>query len=307
MKFSNMIISLLVGVFLLFASGCSMLDSTGSNNEGKAISIGSGSSSSKGTGVDLEFAEGNPRLDLTKGETTNFAFVFKNYQRHSISNMKLRVSGYDTGYVSGFEKFQSDTGGTFTSEIPTANPSTGEASQINIATMPVIVDNFMGQIYNFNPRFDYCFEAKTSYLETVCIPEKDKSSCDLDYTNTKVSNGPIGVSIDKLIAAGDKIRVEFTASNNGGGNIVNECFNTEDFSNKFNNLDVTLGTKTGVCKHKGQEEFVISGGKSQFYCEFDRDQDTAFTSNVVVKFDYLYQQTEKLSIKVEDLNYGYSN
>lgn len=300
----NIIMSIILAIFLIFASGCSL---TGSNDtENKGISIGSSTSNSKGSGVSLEFAEGNPRLELTKGEFTNFAFIFKNYQKHDISNMKLRVSGYDVGYVTGLENFQSDLGGAFNPIIPAANPSSGEASQINIANIPVKVDSFMGQTYNFNPKFDYCYEAKTSYLETVCIPEKDKNNCDIQYSNTKVSNGPISVKIDKLIAAGDLIRIEFTISNTGSGSIVNECFNTKDFSKKYDNLNVMLGTKVGDCKHKGQEEFLVSNDKSQFFCEFTRDQETAFTSNIIVSFDYLYQQSKNVNIKVEDLNYGYN-
>ena len=100
---TNHLILLIAAIMLIF-SGCS------SNTDGKQNSIlgsiGSGSSQTTGNGkgVDLTFAEGQPGAQYNKGQQFNFGFIFKNNQNEDITDMQVKISGIEWGYITGLEK-----------------------------------------------------------------------------------------------------------------------------------------------------------------------------------------------------------
>ncbi|MDA3855825.1 MAG: hypothetical protein PF569_06185 [Candidatus Woesearchaeota archaeon] len=280
----------LVSLMILFA-GCSA-DTGDAQTSGF---LGSGSSSKGGVGVGLSFAEGNPKSEMIKEQPGTFAFVFTNYQEHEISDLVVRSKGFDWNYVNGLdEEFSIDT-------IPKATTQTGPGIYAGYIVSGVSVSGFTGD-YNFNPKFDYCYSAKTLYREQICVPSVN-NQCDTDVTKSLVQNGPLSVKYDRINSIEDEIRIDFTVNDNGGGKVVNECFNDEDYANSYE-LVATLGSDQGSCEAVSGQNMI--NGKSKFYCTFSRSGDDSYASQIVVELDYKYQQTKEQKITVKDLNQGYN-
>jgi len=290
-KKNKLLIGILITTMLLLA-GCS------TDIEGQTSGfLGGGSSSTttnKGNGVDLTFAENNPPSSMIKGQPVTFAFIFTNHQEHEITNLKLKTKNFDTGYVSGLASDYS------IKTIPRASDKTGAGVYAGQIVEGVKIDKFEGN-YKFNPVFDYCYTQKSTYLEQICVPST-RNQCDEKIESSTNQNGPLSVTIERITAIDNKIRIDFVIKNNGKGQVVNECFKTDDYANKYN-LAVTLGTAKGDCEAVSGQ--TIINGQSNFYCTFPRQGDESYASQVVVELDSLYQQQTKLSIAVEDLNQGY--
>jgi hypothetical protein len=287
---SSLVVGLLLALMLIFA-GCST--DTGDSKESGLFKKDSGTSSS-GSGVDLSFAENNPPSSMIKGQPSTFAFVFTSYQEHEISDMRVKTKNFDTSYVTGLSADYT------VSKIPRYSEKTGPGVFSGLIAEGVRVDNFEGN-YNFNPVFDYCYSAKTSFREQICVPSK-RNQCDTSIEKAKSENGPVGVSIERITAVEAGIRIDFVINNKGKGKVVNECFKTEDYANAYG-LKVTLGTAQGTCEAISGQNII--NGKSNFYCNFPRTSDESYASQVVVELDYNYQQEARKSIRVEDLNQGY--
>lgn len=291
MKIRNILVVFAVVLMLVF-SGCSI----GSDTKQSGLSIGKGSASSGKGGVDLSFAEGNPSKTLNKDQPVNFAFVFTNYQNHPVDDLKMKIKGVEWGYVKGLKEDYS------LREIPKAT-QTGPGVYSGLVEQGVKITDFI-ESYNFNPKFEYCYSAITEFRKSVCVPAKNTNTCDKSVENALSQNGPVKVSIDRINAIDNKIRIDFTLSDSGLGSVVNECFKTDDYANEYKIESVTLGTKNGNCKAMSGEKMI--NGQSNFYCEFDRSSDEAYSSHVNVELSYKYQQDESLSINVQDLNAGYN-
>lgn len=289
MRRNSILIVVLVSVMLLFA-GCSA-------NTGDAQTSGflsSGSSSKGGVGVGLNFAEGNPKTEMIKGQPGTFAFVFTNYQEHEITDLKVKSKGFDRNYVKGLDEEFS------ISEIPRYTTQAGAGVYSGYIVSGVVVEGFTGD-YTFNPKFDYCYSAKTLYREQICVPSKT-NLCDSEVSKSLIQNGPLTVKYDRINAIEDQIRIDFTISNVGGGEVVNECFNDEDYANAYE-LEATLGSDVGSCEAISGQNII--NGKSNFYCTFTRSAEDSYASQIVVELDYIYQQTTEKKISVKDLNQGY--
>ncbi len=295
MKRKNKYLLTIIGmVFLLFISGCSV-PGLGGDEEESGFSLGGGKSNSGGSGVAVTFDDNNPPSEMIKGQPANFGFIFTNYQTHEITDLKIRTSGFDTGYVKGLNKDYN------IGKIPKATETTGPGYYSGFKIQGVKVDGF-SQKYNFNPKFDYCYTAKTTYTQQICVPSK-KNICEINIDNYKNQNGPLAVTIDRITGFEDKIRLDFKIQNSNSGQVVNQCFKTDDYANKYSKPIVKLGSTTGSCEAVSGEEIV--NGKSSFYCEFSRTGEDSYASQVTVEFNYLYQQSLKKEIVVKDLNNGY--
>lgn len=280
-------------LFLCFAfvfSGCSI----GGGNIKQSGFFSTAKVSSEG-GVDLTFADGSPATSLIAGQPTTFAFVFTNYQKHEITDMKLKVKNFEQDYVSGLNTQYSI--GT----IPKATDTTGAGVYAGHIVEGVRVNNFV-DTYNFDPKFDYCYTAKSSFREQVCIPNS-KNECDAEFEPSAEANGPVEIAIERISSIDNQVRIDFVATNTGNGKVVNECFNTEDYANKYD-LTATLGTKTGSCEAVSGKQII--NGKSNFYCTFAKNNDDSYASQIVVELKYLYQQETELNIVVKDLNSAYN-
>jgi hypothetical protein len=242
----------------------------------------------------LSFAQGNPPAEMIKGQSVTFAFVFTNYQEHEISDLQVKTKNFDRGYVAGLAESYN------VNMIPRASDKTGPGVYSGQVVEGVRVDGFSGE-YNFNPVFDYCYSAKTFFREQICVPSK-KNQCEADIEKSVRQNGPVDVKIERVTSVEDKIRIDFVANNAGSGQVVNECFNTEDYANDYD-LKVTLGSSQGTCEAVSGQKII--NGKANFYCSFPRSGDGSYASQVVVEMDYKYQQSTKKNIVVEDLNQGY--
>ena len=276
---------------VLFLSGCGL----GDDNKEGGISIGGGSSSGGSGGVELSFAEKNPSSEMLVGESQTFAFVFRNNQNHKVDDLVIKAKGFDYSYVKGLDSYK-DSGSV--DEIPRATVQSG-AGVYDGLKVDVTVEGFGDREYNFNPTFDYCYTAETTFSEEVCVPSKD-NICDTKITKSKEQNGPLTVNVDRITPTGDEIRIDFSITDSGKGQIVNECFNDEDHSNAYNNLEVKLGTNTGTCEAPSGEKIINK--KSYFNCKFPRGSSDSYSSQVQVSFDYYYQQSIKKNIVVKDLD-----
>lgn len=294
MNMKNLLSILVIGTFLLFA-GCSKIGLGGADDASQSgIGIGGGSSSKGGSGVDLTFADGRPASEMYKGQPTTFAFVFTNYQEHEVSDLEVKTHGFDTGYVGNLDdRYNVQT-------IPRATEQVGPGIYAGLIVSGVTVDGFEGN-YNFDPKFDYCYSAKTSYREQICVPSKI-NTCDLKIDKNTKQNGPISVKVDRISSVEDQVRVDFTISDSGNGQVVNECFKDDDYANEYK-LKVSLGSVDGQCEALSGQNIIQ--GKSKFYCTFNRQGEEEYSSQIVVALDYKYQQSKELGIVVKDLNQGY--
>lgn len=295
-KFLRNILAITSLFILLALSGCS--SETDGKQSGIFPSIGEGKSTSTSStqGISLEFAEGNPPEEMIKGVAQNFAFVIRNYQTHEVTDMSIKSKGYDTSYAPALSQFEGN--GYSVSSVPKATTQAGPGVFDGLVVSGVSVDGFDGD-YNFNPSFDYCYTAKTNYREQICVPST-RNQCDVKIEKLVNHNGPLTVSLDRITPIENEIRLDFTITNSGNGDVVNECFDTEDYSNEYKNLDVRLGSAQGSCTAVSGQKII--GNKASFYCTFSRSSDESYSSQVVVEFEYLYQQTTQKKIVVKDLN-----
>ncbi len=292
----NILLILITAILLVF-SGCSLTSSSDSSQSG--FSLGGGSSTSKGSstsGVTLEFAQNNPSSEIYKDRPVNFAFIFKNYQDHEITDLAIKSKAYDTGFVSGLSIFEGSSGKTGI-KIPKSSDTQGPGIYPGLIASGVVVTGFESEKYNFNPAFDYCYSAKTSFIEQVCVPSATTNNCDIKFDKFSNQNGPLTVTIDTLRDYGNNIvGADITVKNSGNGQVVNSCFKTDDYAVNYNNVIVKLGSTIGDCK--ASSGYQMLGGESKFYCEFKRTSDESYTSQLTVEFDYLYQNEFKQNIVV---------
>lgn len=286
-------ILVLLIILVLFA-GCSSL---GLGEKTSAITIGSGSSKTSTSdvkkGVVLTFADGNPPKEMFKGEPYTFAFVFQNFLKHDIENVRIKSKGFDTNFVRGL------VSETSVSRIPKASPEFGPGVFSGLVVSGVTVNDFQGD-YSFSPSFDYCYQTKTVYREQICV-KSTKNQCDIDVPKSSDLDGIVSVTVGDVQVVGNDILVRIELSNAGSGEIVNECFKTEDFERKYDSFVVKLGSTVGNCVSSSERNTFISGKSSQV-CRFARTQEDAYSSQISVEFNYLYQQNAKTSVKVKDLS-----
>lgn len=284
---------LIISILILF-SGCS----SDKDIKESGFSIGKGTSkgsSSSKSGVNLEFANQNPPSEMIKGQPYTFAFVFKNFQEHEITDLEFKTKGFERGYVNGLEENYK------IASIPPGTQTTGPGVYSGLVLNGVTVTGFEGN-FAFNPEFDYCYSAKTNYIEQICVPST-MNQCDTQVEKYSKQNGPLSIKIDRITSLENKIRIDFVITNTGSGKVVNECFKTDDYANAYTLSEVKLGSQIVSCNTISGEKIISD--KSNFYCEFPRNGESSYASQVSVKLDYKYQNTVKKNIKVIDLNQGY--
>lgn len=298
MKTKNLILVIVTSILLIF-SGCSG-NTDGAKTSELFPSVGSGTSQTTGNGVDLSFAENQPGKEYNKGQPINFGFVFKNFQDEEITDMKMKITGIEWGYITGLEREYT------ISSIPKATPQAGPGVFTGFFVQGVTVDGFSNN-YNFNPKFDYCYTTKTTFREQVCVPSK-KNICDIKVEKSQYSNGPLKVTINRLVDYSDqttgKVGIELTINNVANGKIVNECFKTEDYANKYELISVKLGNTVGTCT--AVSGYQIVSGTSKIFCEFPRNEDNSYASQVTVELQYKYEQSTPKNILVKDYKAGLS-
>jgi len=292
MRNSNIVMIVLVSIFMLFA-GCS-IPGVGDNTQQNGFFSGGsgGSTSSGGSGVDLTFAPENPPSKMYKGDPRTFGFIFTNHQEHDITDMRIKTKGFETSYVKGLNNNYN------VQTIPKATTQSGAGVFTGLQVTGVSVDGFQEK-YDFNPKFDYCYTAKTSFREQICVPSK-KNTCDVKVDASQKQNGPLVVSADRVVNYQGGIRIDFTVTNKANGKVVNECFKDDDYANSFE-LEAKLGDSSGQCTAVSGQQIV--NGKANFYCEFTRSMEDSYASQIVVGLDYKYQQSAEKKIQVVDLDY----
>lgn len=276
---------------LLVLAGCGGGSET---SQSAFFGIGEGSTGTTKSGVTLRFADGNPPQQMFKGEEYNFAFIFENFQIHDVDDMVLRTGGYDSSLMQGLaEEYQ-------ISNLPRASEAIGPGVYSGLVVDGVRVDDFEGD-FAFPAVFEYCYTAKTAMRENVCVPSS-RNQCETDITKDSAQNGPVVVRIQNINALSDEIRVDFSLTTSGNGQVVNNCFETEDYANDYTINSVKLGSVEGSCTPAGTDDFLLGGGAGNFYCTFPRAGDSSYSSQVLVDIEYKFQQEQQLLLDVRDLD-----
>lgn len=288
-------------IILLLFLGLVLAGCTGATTtEGQQSGLfGAGSSdntdvSSKG-GVTLRFGEGNPPSEMFKGQDYTFSFVFENEQIHDIADMVVRSYGYDEGFVTGLSpEYNVDT-------IPRANSISGVGVYASLIVEGVNVDGFTGD-YSFDPKFDYCYTATTTFREQVCVPSA-RNQCDLNYDRSEEQNGPLQVTLNDLQLAGDDLILPLEIRNRGEGEAVNSCFDSDDYQIGYNLVEVKLGSQTGDCRPASSDSYSLVDDRASIFCTFPRtaSSEEAYVSQLSVELNYKYQQSTELDVEVKDL------
>lgn len=293
MKKRNNLIKIVIAMitFSIIFSGCGMLGS----NEGdqRQSGIGLGSSSSGGNGVEITFE--NENIQPIKGETFSLFMKIKNYQRHEITDLEIRPTGFEKSFVSGLNNQYSETLGKATESGP---------NQKTLLIEGITLDDFTGN-FNFNPIFKYCYSAQSYIRKQTCIPNKN-NQCNIDVDESTEKNGPLSINIDRIFPLGEtKIGIEVTVKDNGGGNIVSECFqdpNRNNYGNPFRIREALIGSNNGNCKPISSDEYVINEKSAKFLCEFDRSSEESYASQITISLDYKYQQSVRKNILIRDMS-----
>ena len=105
-------------------------------------------------------------------------------------------------------------------------------------------------------------------------------------------------------AIADNIRIDVEVTNKASGNVVDTCFDTENYANSFNVVSATLGTSEGSCSPAGTDTYLIANNKANFFCEFERSSDSSYASQLSFELEYLYNQETKQKIVVKDVTQG---
>lgn len=295
METKNKIGFVLVVLVMLFLAGCSggTEGAQQSGLFGRGDANSNSGSSSNTNGVILKFAENRPPSEMFKGEGYTFAFIFENHQNHPVTNLKIRTKGFDRGFVNGLAADYT------ISSIPAANSISGAGVYAGLVVDGVRVGGFDGQNYNFNPQFDYCYLATTQFREQVCVPSS-RNTCDISVDKSKEQNGPVSVTLGSMQVVGNEILLPITLSNKGDGEVINECFNTEDYARNYKLVSVRLGSQEGDCEPSSSEDYAFLSGESIIYCRFDKDQEESYSSQVSIELSYTYQQGTSKTVRVVD-------
>lgn len=288
-KLFLLVVMLVLGVFL---SACDSIPGVSQNAIGGTNEAKSKGSSSSGVG--LSFVDGNPPDDMFKGEDYAFSFVFENNIKQEINNMRIKAKGFDKGFVSGVpEELR-------VNRITKATTQGGPGIYSGLVLENVNVDGFTGD-YSFNPTFDYCYDIRTDFREQLCVPSK-RNECNINVEKSSETDGPVAVEVGKIQLVGDDVVIPLFIENKGNGEVVNECFNTEDFLRDYDFVEAKLGSDTGNCAVTSSEDFSLINKESTVVCRFPRSQDEEYSSQVTVQLGYTYQQSASLNLDVKDLD-----
>lgn len=288
------LLTTIILAFALLLSGCG---DTGSDikNSGLFGDGSSTSSTSSGDGVTIDLE--NLNFEPQKGNEFSIILNLKNYLLHDV-NVQVKPTGFDWNYLkSGLQKEFSLKLSKATAENPNQNAHYIEGIKL---------DGFTGN-YIWNPTFKYCYTAKSTFREQICIPNK-LNNCDATVSSSKFENGPLSSKITSIYPISDsEIGVEIDVSNSNSGVVVNDCFQDENknqFGNKINTPVVKLGTQTGSCAATSSSNgFSLNQNKLSMKCKFKRSGDgsESYASQITVDYDYKYQQSTKSKITIVDL------
>jgi hypothetical protein len=301
MQKNKLFLGILLVTFGLLLSACSSIG--GSQNalpsfgSGSSES-GSGGSSSSTTGVVLSFGENNPPSEMYKGQNYNFNFFFENHLSVAVENLEVQTRGFDRGFVSGLDRTYS------VSRIPPANDLSGPGVFSGLVVSNVRVTNFDSASYSFDPSFEYCYKATTQFREQVCVPSVN-NICEEKVDSSRNQNGPVAVSVGSIDVVGNEILIPITLENRGKGDVVNNCFDTnEPFERDIKINTIRLGSQSGSCESISSENDALINGEATFLCSFSRTQDESYGSQISVEFEYLYEQSVEKDITVIDPRAG---
>ena len=296
-KNKSLILIILIGLVLFF-SGCSLNSGSNSNENGFSIGVGTGSNSNGGgstSGLVLKLDDNYPPSSMQELQPYTFTLIFENYLNHPLNDVIIEPIGFDNSLVKGFDKKYTK------SDIP-SNTRDGYGQTQLIISGIQSVD--LSKNYNFNPTFKYVYKGYTDYLEQICVPDK-LNKCNIKVDKSLNQNGPITVKVLRINSLNGKIRIDFKLSNSGSGYVVNpeNKFKTDEYATKYNLDSVKLGSIEGDCHSlDGSNKFQLMKQSGTFYCEFDRNSDESYATQLTVNLDYLYNNKVSKRILIENTN-----
>lgn len=296
-KISKVILFLSLSLGLLF-SGCSLSSNSGANENGLSIGIGSGSNSggsSSTSGIIIKLDDNYPPSEMLEMQPYTFALSIENYMNYPINDLVIKPIGFDKSLVQGFDTEYTK------SQIPTKTRDKYGYSQLVISGVQSVD---LSRDYNFNPTFKYVYTAHTDYIEQVCIPDK-MNKCQIKIDKFSSQTGPVTVKVDRISSLKNNIRIDFKVQNSGSGFVVNSenKFKTDEYVTKFNLNEVKLGSTSGNCHSlDGGSDFQLMKQSGNFYCEFSRNSDESYATQLIVKLNYVYNDKVSKRIVVKDMN-----
>lgn len=279
-------------ISLLFFSGCSFSDLSGSDTKTSGWSSSSGEKVDKYSGVELTFSENNPPSTVYKGQKFNFGFIWQNNHDTDIEGLSLKVSGFDKSYVNGLDYSYSIP------KISKATENSGKGVLADFVITDVSIEDFEKQ-YLFNAKFQYCYKASTRYVKQICIPSQKTNKCDSESDSYQYENGVLGVSIKDIVNHDSSIRIILEISNKNSGKVRDECF-LEKYAPSFE-IEAVLGSQSGTCSMQS-EKLQFINNKAVVYCDFSRSNEESYNSQLEVKLSYLYEKEIIKKITAKDFN-----
>ena len=98
-------------------------------------------------------------------------------------------------------------------------------------------------------------------------PHRALKLAKIEYRNQVKSTYFIQITSKYYNAFENEIRIDFSVTNSANGNVVNECFNTQDYSNSYELNSVKLGTQLGNCETQSEDYDIIEN--MDFFSDFE--------------------------------------
>ncbi len=301
MNFKNifLLIIFIVGIIL---SGCSNKSDVDSDTNSNILNNffnkneNSGASSKNYPYLEIEIPNLKNKNEININEPFNIILKLYNPSSFDMKNVKGKISGYDTGFITGItpDITFNDIRGKIRDRIDYKTVSIGPAS----------ANNFKIE-YKPNFNFKICYEQEVKFTsEDYTIPSED-SYDPFDKAKFKDLKLPLQITMSDAYNDGDNnIIFIFDLKNVGQGKVINECFNTEQLISVpviINSFKV--GSIQGTCKDAYTDEsnkVIIRNGEGSIKCSVSRNNPNEYNTQIILGLSYKYQFEKSKQINFKD-------
>ena len=281
-------------IIILFFSSCSNIqESFIGNNKDSSFGGGSKKPSPETGGINLKILG---LETLFEGEEKNLNLQFENYQKHEIQNLKIKITGFDTGFTDNKQQNYN---------IDSINSNEGNIQGIANLKYTFSFNEILTD-YEANFNVNYCYEAQSVFDYSLCIQDIEKSECQ-DSKNSQ-NIGPLLISLDKKTITKKKIILTIKVEDILIGRNVDTCFeNTENkFSSSFKIIEKKLGVQDLNCKPSQSSKYEIYKDSNSGFitCEVERKKysDGETNTNLRIGIKSLYEQKKAFPFTVKNID-----
>jgi hypothetical protein len=272
-------------------------------------------------GLEMRFLQGNPPYTVYEQDILPITIEMFNRGTEPVMNGMLFITGYDPNIITN-----NPWGGGISGNLPAYGTSIpfrmdDKKTQFNREGGYNVMEFQSGTIelpegsttYEI-PLVAYaCYEYSTLASDTICIdPQPHRTYMDKPCITADVGMGgsqgaPVAVTHAAIENMRDQIRITFTISNVGGGEIVDSQVMAQKCPTSFSPADINIvyvdsvNTLLGpdfklTCTPNGRIKLVNGYGK--IVCTAGIAGDTAFKTPIQIKLDYGYKTYVRQQVQI---------